>query len=182
MPYSLNDFITDARATLKAENSPAGREKVRRQVEKLLANNAFVAEHFPGGAEPGRHRLYEDPETGFVVLAHINTTAHQSPPHDHGSSWAIYGQVTEYTDMTVWERTDGGEGGGDAAVEPVREYRLKPGEVGIYEVGEIHSIAFPDGARFLRVTGRDLDQVRRLKYDAETGKAFVIESATAGKV
>ena len=52
--------------------------------------------------------LYEDPKLGFQVLAHINDKARVSPPHDHGASWAIYGQATKYTDMTEWEREDNG--------------------------------------------------------------------------
>lgn len=181
MAYTLEQFTADARAALQAENNAAGRERVRVLTEKLLANQAFVAEHFPADKPVGRHKIFEDEATGFVVLVHINDKAHKSPPHDHGSSWAAYGQVTDHTDMTVWQRTDGGSGKGDAALEPVREYRLMPGSVGLYDVGEIHSISFPDGARFLRVTGKDLDYVERLKYDAAAGKAMVIESASAGK-
>lgn len=179
MPYTLDQFTADARAALKAENNVNGREKVRQLVEKLLTNKEFVAATFPPDAASGKTMLYEDPDEGFVVLAHVNAKAGKSPPHDHGPSWAVYGQVTGYTDMTVWNRTDGGQGGGDASLKKVNEYRLNPGEVGKYDVGDIHSIAFPDGARFLRVTGKDLDYVERLKYDAAAGKAIVIESASA---
>lgn len=179
MPYTLDAFVSDARTALQADNTVNGREKVRQLVEKLLANKAFVAEAFPENAKPGRHKLYEDSDLGFVVLAHVNGKGGKSPPHDHGPSWAIYGQVTGYTDMTVWKRTDGSAGGGKANLEAVKEYRLNPGEVGKYDVGDIHSIAFPDGARFLRVTGKDLDYVERLKYDTDTGEAIVIESASA---
>ena len=179
MPYTLDQFATDARAALQAENNSSGREKVRVLAEKLLTNKAFVAGAFPADAKPGKTTLFEDPELGFVVLAHVNEKGGKSPPHDHGSSWAVYGQVTKYTDMAVWQRTDGGSGSGDASLEKVREYRLNPGQVGKYDVGDIHSIAYPDGARFLRVTGRDLDYVERLKYDTDAGKALVIESASA---
>ena len=179
MQYTLEQFIADARGTLQAENNATGREKVRQLVERLLQNQAFVASAFPEDAEAGRRTIYEEPNQGFIVLAHVAGKAGKSPPHDHGPSWAVYGQVTGYTDMTVWHRTDGGTGGGDASLETVKEYRLNPGEVGKYDVGDIHSIAFPDGARFLRVTGRDLDYVERLKFDAAAGKAIVIESASA---
>jgi predicted metal-dependent enzyme (double-stranded beta helix superfamily) len=179
MPYTLDQFTADARSALQAENNPDGREKVRQLAEKLLANKDFVASAFPADAKPGKTTLYEDPDLGFVVLAHVNEKGGKSPPHDHGPSWAVYGQVTGYTDMTVWNRTDGGQGSGDANLEKVREYRLNPGEVGKYDVGDIHSIAYPDGARFLRVTGKDLDYVERLKYDTAAGKALVIESASA---
>lgn len=179
MPYTLDQFTADSRAALRAENNANGREKVRQLTEKLLTNQDFVAKAFPADAKPGKTMLYEDPDLGFVVLAHVNEKAGKSPPHDHGPSWAVYGQVTGYTDMAVWNRTDGGKGSGDANLEKVKEYRLNPGEVGKYDVGDIHSIAFPDGARFLRVTGKDLDRVERLKFDAEAGQAIVIESASA---
>lgn len=179
MPYTLDQFTADARAALQSENNANGREKVRQLAGKLLANKDFVASAFPPDAKTGKTTLYEDPDFGFVVLAHVNEKGGKSPPHDHGPSWAVYGQVTGYTDMTVWNRTDGGQGSGDANLEKVKEYRLNPGEVGKYDVGDIHSIAYPDGARFLRVTGKDLDYVERLKYDTAAGKAITIESASA---
>jgi hypothetical protein len=27
-------------------------------------------------------------------------------PHDHGNSWAIYGQALGWTEMTEWEREE----------------------------------------------------------------------------
>ena len=55
----------------------------------------YCGDHVPRGLKV----LYEDPDLGFQVLAHINDKARVSPPHDHGASWAIYGQATHYTDM-----------------------------------------------------------------------------------
>jgi hypothetical protein len=179
MVYTLDQFIVDARIALQTDKTPSGREKVRGLVEKLLQNKDFLATAFPENAEAGRRKIYEEPGQGFVILAHVAGKAGKSPPHDHGPSWAVYGQVTGHTDMTVWKRLDSGSGGGDAALEKVTGYRLNPGEVGKYDVGDIHSIAFTEGARFLRVTGKDLDYVGRLKYDADAGKAIVIESASA---
>ncbi len=34
--------------------------------------------------------------------------AYEGGPHDHGASWAIYGQAVRYTDMTEWTRVDDG--------------------------------------------------------------------------
>jgi predicted metal-dependent enzyme (double-stranded beta helix superfamily) len=148
-------------------------------LEKLLAEKDFLAEHVTA-APPGRHTLYEDPELGFVVLAHINSRGGKSPPHDHGASWAVYGQVTEYTDMTEWHRSDGGTGPGPASIEVARKYRLEPGHAGIYDIQAIHAIDYPDGARFVRVTGTDLERVPRLKFDLANGEAQIIESVTTG--
>ena len=106
MSYDLDQFVSDCRAILKRDPGPEGREEVRMRLERLLANQDFVekycGEHVPRGLKV----LYEDPELGFQILAHINDKARVSPPHDHGASWAIYGQATHYTDMIEWERED----------------------------------------------------------------------------
>jgi predicted metal-dependent enzyme (double-stranded beta helix superfamily) len=180
MTYTLDDFVKDAQAALKAHNGPTGREQVRTLLEKLLANKKFVDEAVGPSAPLGTRKLYEDKDLGFVVLAHCNAKPHKSPPHDHGSSWAIYGQAINHTDMSEYRRLDTGTGAGDAKLEKVRSYRLEPGHAGIYDVGAIHAIDYPEGSRFVRVTGRDLDYVQRLKFDTAVGKAIAIESATAG--
>ena len=177
--YTLDSFIKDAKTALGAEAGPAGREKVRVLLEKLLANQQFVDEAVGPAAPMGTRKLYEDKELGFVVLAHVNAKGHRSPPHDHGSSWAVYGQAIKHTDMTEYRRVDGGSDAGEAKLEKVKSYRLEPGRAGVYDVGAVHAIDYPEGSRFVRVTGRDLDHVRRLKYDTAAGKAITIESASA---
>jgi predicted metal-dependent enzyme (double-stranded beta helix superfamily) len=180
MTYTLDNFIKDARTALKEHAGPAGREQVRVLLEKLLANQQFVDEAVGPAAPQGTRKLYEDKDLGFVVLAHCNAKPHKSPPHDHGSSWAVYGQAVEHTDMSEYRRLDAGTGAGEARLEKVRSYRLEPGHAGVYDVGAIHAIDYPEGSRFVRVTGRDLDYVQRLKFDMAAGKAVTIESATAG--
>ena len=90
MAYELDQFISDCRSILAGDPGPKGREQVRAQLEHLLQNPDFVRRHCEE-APRGLHVLYEDPELGFQVLAHINDKARVSPPHDHGDSWAIYG-------------------------------------------------------------------------------------------
>jgi hypothetical protein len=180
MTYTLDAFVKDAQSALKSTEGPAGREKVRVLLEKLLANPAFVDDAVGPKAPMGTRKLYEDRDLGFVVLAHCNAKPHKSPPHDHGSSWAVYGQAVKYTDMSEYRRVDGGDGAGSANLEQTKSYRLEPGHAGVYDVKAIHAIDYPEGSRFVRVTGRDLDYVQRLKFDMASGKAITIESATAG--
>ena len=170
MPYGLDQFVEDCRATLRRDGGPKGREEVRLKLEQLLANRDFVetycGEHVPRGLKV----LYDDTDLGFQILAHINDKARVSPPHDHGASWAIYGQATHYTDMIEWEREDGGSDPDKAKLKPVKKYRLLPGHAGIYQDGTIHSIDYPDNARFVRVTGTNLDKIKRVRFDLDTGK------------
>lgn len=170
MPYQLDQFIADCRSILKRDPGPKGREEVRVRLENLLDNPDFIRAHCGEDTPRGLHVLYEDPESGFQILAHINDKARASPPHDHGVSWAIYGQATHYTDMTEWEREDNGADPKYAKLKPVKKYRLTPGHAGIYQDGKIHSIDYPDHARFIRVTGTNLDRIDRVRFDLKTGE------------
>ena len=170
MAYNLDQFIADCRAALKRDPGPAGRETVRAKLEALLQDKNFIDEHCGESVPRGLKLLYEDPELKFQVLAHINDKARVSPPHDHGASWAIYGQATKYTDMTEWEREDDGSDPKHAKLKPVKKYRLNPGEAGIYQDGTIHSIDYPDYAKFVRVTGTNLDRITRIRVDLKTGE------------
>lgn len=179
MAYGLDEFCRESHDILAQDNNAEGRDAVRKNLEKLLANEAFVEEVCGKDAPVGVTELYRDDELEFVVLAHVNETPHASPPHDHGTSWAIYGQAKEYTDMSEFRRLDSGDGDGEANIEHVKTYRLEPGQAGFYDVRAIHAIDYPAHACFVRVTGRPLEQEPRLRYDMEEGKAFVIESRSA---
>ena len=181
MAYDLDQFVSDCRATLNRDPGPKGREQVRLTLERLLANKEFIEKYCGDQVPRGLKVLYEDPELGFQVLAHINDKARVSPPHDHGASWAIYGQATHYTDMIEWEREDDGADADQAKLKPVKKYRLLPGHAGIYQDGNIHSIDYPDYARFVRVTGTNLDKIQRVRFDLASGKVAP-DDAAAGDV
>jgi predicted metal-dependent enzyme (double-stranded beta helix superfamily) len=170
MAYDLDQFIADCRTNLAHDPGPAGREKVRADLERLLSNADFVREYCGEDVPRGLKLLYEDKALGFQVLAHINDKARVSPPHDHGASWAIYGQAALYTEMTEWEREDDGADPKRAKLKPAKKYRLTPGHAGIYQDGQIHSIDYPDNARFVRVTGTNLDRIARISIDLKTGE------------
>jgi predicted metal-dependent enzyme (double-stranded beta helix superfamily) len=176
MAYNLEQFIADCSAALSRDPGPAGREQVRADLERLLANPEFISAYCGDDQPRGLKVLYEDPKLGFQVLAHINDKARISPPHDHGASWAIYGQATKHTDMIEWAREDDEQDPKHARLKPVKKYRLTPGTAGIYQNGAIHSIDYPDYARFIRVTGTNLDKINRIRIDLKTGE---VEQMTA---
>jgi predicted metal-dependent enzyme (double-stranded beta helix superfamily) len=169
MAYGLDDFCVDCRDALKADGGDGGREKIRQNLEKLLENEDFVAENCGPDAEVGVHTLYHDEELDFHVLAHIYADGKQSPPHDHGHSWAVYGQAILHTEMIVWDRKDDQTEVGKADLAVARQFRLDPGMAGVFQPGDVHSIKFPDGARFVRITGTDLKQVRQKVFNLDEG-------------
>ena len=169
MSYNLDQFISDCRTILARDPGPSGREEVRVRLERLLGEEEFLRAYCGDDAPQGLKVLYEDAQLGFQILAHINDKARVSPPHDHGASWAIYGQAKLWTDMIEWKRLDDGKDPAHAKLEPEKKYRLNPGQAGIYQNGAIHSIDYPDKSRFVRVTGTNLDMINRISIDLKTG-------------
>src|SRR5262249_42424531 len=101
------------------------------KLEQLLSNRDFVQKYCGDQVPRGLKVLYEDPDLGFQVLAHINDKARVSPPHDHGASWAIYGQATHYTDMIEWEREDDGSNPENPNAKAGQKYPLLPRHRGL---------------------------------------------------
>jgi hypothetical protein len=168
MPYSLTQLAADIRESLKASPGRAGKEAILQHVSKALADPAFIALHLKERA-PGAHPrqvLYEDPELGFCICGHVYNGPADGQPHDHGSSWAIYGQATGITEMTDWKVVRKGEGDEPTLVEPIKTYTMRPGDAHLYDVGDVHSPKRAAPVKLIRIEGQNLDRVRRSNIKA----------------
>lgn len=165
MAMTLDDFVARCRDALKTHPGREGREQVCALVRQALQDPAFVAANIPEGT-PERHVLYEDPELGFTVLAHAYEGAKNSKPHDHGPSWAIYGQASGETIMTDWECLARPTDAAPGKARHVRDYTMKPGDAHLYEPGVLHSPRRDASTRLLRIEGQNMDRVKRLPYEA----------------
>ena len=67
MTYSLENFCMDSKASLLLDPGSGGREAIRAHLEKLLKNDAFIAE-FLETQNRGKKVLFHDPETGFMLM------------------------------------------------------------------------------------------------------------------
>ncbi|MDA8051489.1 MAG: hypothetical protein M0002_16055 [Rhodospirillales bacterium] len=165
MTTTLEQFAAACRQALKADSGTPGREKVCALVRDVLHDNAFVEAHIrPGGSE--REVLYEDPELGFTILAHSYEGAKISSPHDHGPTWAIYGQASGETIMTDWECLARPSESAPGKARRIRDYTLTPGMAFLYEPGVLHSPRREGSTRLLRIEGMNLDRVKRRSYVA----------------
>lgn len=165
MSITLEKFAADCRQALKSQPGAPGREKVRELVAHVLADPAFVATYIPTGT-PERHVLYEDAELGFTILAHGYVGPKGSRPHDHGPSWAIYGQAFGETIMTDWECLARPTDSKPGKASYIRDYVMKPGDAYLYDVGVLHSPERKDDTRLLRIEGLNMNKVRRFPYEA----------------
>lgn len=164
MTYTLEQFAADCRAALTKDPGPAGREQVRTFVERACADPGFVAEHLRPD-NPERKVLYEDPELRFCILAHVYKGAKGSAPHDHGPSWAIYGQAFGVTEMTDWRRVAQPSDGKPGKAAKLRVYALTPGTAHLYNEGVLHSPRRESETRLIRIEGINLAGVKRDKYE-----------------
>lgn len=121
-------------------------------------------------------RLWGNKGSGMQILWHGADTPKKGSPHDHGQSWALYFQVTGVTEMTTYERTVGEPGQpGEAILEKVDERDVTPGNAMFFGPQVIHSTQHSSPpARWIRVTGTDLDFAERLRFSIER-RAAVIE-------
>lgn len=164
MSYTLDEFAADAHSALTAEPGPAGREKVRELLERALKDDKFVETHLGANAESQREILYEDPELKFCILAHVYKGARNSNPHNHGPSWAIYGQAKGVTEMTDWECLERPKDDEPGKVKSVRVYALEPGHAKVYNEGDLHSPRREKETRLIRIEGQNLEGVKRDRY------------------
>ena len=167
--YTLDQLATDIRAALKADPGRAGKLKVGQHVERALKDKQFIDSNLkprPKGGDP-REVLYEDPELGFCICGHVYDGPAHGKPHDHGESWAIYGQATGITEMTEWKIVEPGEAGKPSLVEPARTYLMHPGDVQFYDVGAVHSPKREAPVKLVRIEGENLDHVRRSNIKAK---------------
>jgi len=164
MGYSLEQFADGCHRILTEDPGPGGRKKVCALVQDVLQDEAFVAKHL-GDDVPERKILYEDPKLGFCILAHVYKGAKESQPHDHGPSWAIYGQARGETVMSDWAVVEPASESKPGKVRFVRDYPLKPGMAKVYNVGDVHSPKRDGPTRLIRIEGTNMDKAKRLSYE-----------------
>jgi hypothetical protein len=168
MRYTLTQLAADIRETLKAGTDRSAKEKVCTYVARALKDEAFIAAHLKErapGADP-REVLYEDGELGFCICGHIYGGKANGAPHDHGPSWAIYGQAAGVTEMTDWRIVRQGAGAEPTLVEPTQTYLMHPGDAHLYDVGDVHSPRREAPVKLVRIEGQNLDRVKRSNIKA----------------
>jgi predicted metal-dependent enzyme (double-stranded beta helix superfamily) len=168
MPHTLVSFAARAREILQKENNPAGRQKVASLLSEALKDRPFVESLFDENT-PERKVVYEDPQLGFCILAHRYTDAKSGPPHDHGPSWAIYGQADGETLMSDWQPAGETPPEKPVKVKQVREYKLTPGVAHVYNEGDVHAPTRTGPSRLIRIEGANMERVTRGRYEAVQG-------------
>jgi len=165
MGYTLESFAAECHRILKADPSPGGRGKVADLVREALKDEKFIGAYVNDNT-PDRQVIYEDPELGFCICAHLSRGAKEANPHDHGTSWAIYGQAVGETEMSDWEVLEPASEEKPGKVRRGRVYALKPGMAHIYNEGDVHSPKRVATTGLIRIEGKNTQKMKRLAYKA----------------
>ncbi|MAF49117.1 MAG: hypothetical protein QGH73_14770 [Rhodospirillales bacterium] len=165
MTVTIESFSGDCRAALIEQPGPEGVEKVRQLLEVALQDEDFIQTHLGPDADSPRNILYQDPDLGFCIIAHVYKGSSVGNPHDHADAWAIYGQASGVTRMTEWRKLADPDGDRPGKVEEVRSFDQNPGDASAWQVGEMHSPARDGETRLIRIEGRNMDGVKRDKYE-----------------
>lgn len=161
MAYTLDTFARELKDVLSQGQSPAELEKSRQIVEKALKDSEFVQTHLGDDAEGERKIIYEDPDLGFCILAHVYKGAKTGNPHDHGPSWAIYGQAFGETKMIEYDIVEPPQGDKPGKVKERENYKMVPGDARVYQVGDVHCPARETETRLIRIEGMNMNGVKR---------------------
>ena len=165
--YSLDQFLADTRATIKAKGIPSGLAEIRDHLEKLLRNPELLKKHL-GDPVPYAERttIGHDPETDVHVLVHGRAEGGNvlgARPR------AVLGDLRQLQEpdphaplAPARRRQPAGPRRGSTLQ---REFLNEPGKAAVFAVGDIHSIEFGDDTFFIRVTGGDVETKETNRFD-----------------
>jgi hypothetical protein len=165
MAHTIEAFAAKCHDLLTSEPGPAGRKKVCAALQDVLKDEDFVSRHLTD-TTPERNILYEDKDLGFCIIAHHYRGPKTSAPHDHGPSWAIYGQARGETEMSDFELLEPATPEVPGKVRKLRTYKLTPGVAHVYNEGDLHAPTRVDSTRLIRIEGINMEKVKRLKFQA----------------
>jgi len=164
MKHDLEQFSAACRAILKQDPGVEGRKRVCALVEDVLKDDEFIKTYLTDDV-PERQVLYGRSGLGFCILGHVYHGAKDSNPHDHGPSWAIYGQARGETVMTDYAPVARASEGQAGKARRVKDYTLTPGMAYLYNEGDLHSPRRDGPTRLVRIEGRNMEKVRRYPYE-----------------
>ena len=160
----LSDLAASCSALLTESPGPVGRAQVAALLSELLADPANIDSLVPTSAGE-RDLLYQDPDLGFCILAHVYDSPKTSSPHDHGPSWAIYAQVRGETEMSEYDLVQKATSDTPGKVAVKKTYQMRPGDAYVYDEGVLHAPTRAKSTSLLRIEGTDMSKVKRLRYE-----------------
>ena len=161
---TLKQFIMSCQHCFTHNDQETVSNELCRLLSKSILNRQFLNDCFGQIAWVGKKVLYEDDHYGFCICGHISHEVKEVQPHNHGSTWAIYGQESGQTYMTEWQQVMPPEAGSPGKAKKTASYTLAPGDVYYYKTGQIHSLTREPG-RLIRIEGQNVDRLNKALFE-----------------
>ena len=177
--YTMEAFVEDVKEIFRNEQDVHVQAKtVSERLKDLLEVPGWLEEKLELGEEGGfgRFSLYLDedsghPGNGWWLMASVQKPGQDNLPHDHGTTWVVYGVYKGSIRQRKWRWAFPGEGVDKAQIVESGSFIQKPGSVAYFMPGEIHDTLNVEEGRSLvvRLESQKLDRVIRFEYNPETG-------------
>lgn len=177
---ALDTFVEATRDAFRTHTDPLSQaEAVTAATEDLLTVEGWMEEMMEVDGRRARAELHLDeeyghPDPGFVVkgsVTHPEAPTGGSTPHDHGSTWVVYGVYRG----TMEQYRYGWEYDEDARTPELTErakFVQEPGDALFLLPGEIHrtNIVSEEPTWVVRIESQHLDTVARHRYDLDANR------------
>jgi hypothetical protein len=177
MAYTLEQFCDQSRSLLKSQPIDAALSQMGEQLSRLLSDPDFVAKTFSESTPPGRFEIHK--EAGLCIVGEVKAPNSVNNPHDHGSSWVIYGNAKNVAQITEWRRTNS-TSQDHAELMVTGKHTLGAGATCLSQPYAIHSTANVEKTWLVRVSAVDVETLQRYKWgknDRIVEREKVIEPA-----
>jgi predicted metal-dependent enzyme (double-stranded beta helix superfamily) len=154
-------------------------------MQELLRVPGWLEEqiHLPAEGGFGRHDLHHDtefghPEGGFLLMCGIQRPGQDNLPHDHGTTWVVYGVYQGAIEQTKWRWSYPATDRTAPELKPLESWVQGPGDIAFFLPGEIHHTrcVAADRAVVIRLEGQKLAGMLRHRYDPQTNTAELYTS------
>jgi predicted metal-dependent enzyme (double-stranded beta helix superfamily) len=184
--YTMEAFVDDARAVFASTKDPRTQaQQIARHMTTLLAEPGWLEEklNLPAEGGFGRVDLHQDeeyghPDGGFLLMCGIQRPGQDNLPHDHGTTWVVYGVYSGAIEQTKWRWSYPETDRTSPEIKPLESWTQGAGDIAFFLPGEIHNTkcVAEDRALVIRLEGRKLSGMLRHRYDPATNKAEVYAS------
>src|SRR4029450_3496400 len=135
--YTVETFIEDVRQIFATTKDPRTQaQEVARHMQELLRAPGWLEERLQLPAEGGfgRHDLHYDaefghPEGGFLLMCGIQRPGQDNLPHDHGTTWVVYGVYQGAIEQTKWRGADPATDRTAPELKPLESWVQGPGDI-----------------------------------------------------
>ena len=178
---TMEKFVQDIRDVFASTGDPREQaQRVAAHMQEALRVPGWLEEaiNLPPEEGYGRVDLHQDeeyghPGPGFLLMCSVQHPGQDNWPHDHGSSWVVYGVYEGAIEQVKWGWVYDEGKWTTPHLERYQDYVENPGDVAFFLPGEIHNTRNVNEGRsvVVRVEGQELSRVPRHRYNPETGEA-----------